>query len=118
MAALLKDAACGSCGTRHHFCLFDGALTPGETYDYCCPVTGQKALLRPGSPGEAVLHPPQGAVQLSPAPDAESKVGEGTPPGHAGQLQDAVPEVVEAAQKVGGYKRLADIAGTLDQMGK
>jgi len=118
MAALLRDAACDSCGTHHHFCLLGAELSPGQTYSYSCPMTGQKAFLRPGSAGEDTPHPPQGAVQLSPAPDAESKVGEGTPPGHAGQLQDAVPEVVEAAQKVGGYKRLADIAGTLDEMGQ
>ncbi len=118
MATLLRDAACGSCGTRHHFYLPGGALSPGQTYSYSCPMTGQKALLRPDSAGEDAPHPPQGAVHLAPAPEAESKVGEGTPPGHAGQLQDALPEVAQAAQKVGGYKRLADIAGTLDEMGK
>ncbi len=118
MAALLRNAACGSCGTRHHFYLSDGALSPGQSYGYCCPVTGHKTILRPDAAGEAAPHPPQGAVQLSPAPSAESKVGEGMPPGHAGQLQDALPEVAEAAQKVGGYKRLAEIAETLGEMGK
>jgi hypothetical protein len=31
------------------------------------------------------------------------------------RLQDLLPEIKELAQKVGGFKRLADIAATLEQ---
>jgi hypothetical protein len=30
-------------------------------------------------------------------------------------LQDALPEIAEAARKVGGFKKLSEIAGQLDQ---
>jgi hypothetical protein len=32
-------------------------------------------------------------------------------------LQEALPEITEAARKVGGFKRLAEIAGELDRGG-
>ncbi len=44
-----------------------------------------------------------------PAPDAGA--GEGL-------LQAALPDIQEAAKKVGGLKNLAEIAGQLHQMGK
>jgi hypothetical protein len=34
------------------------------------------------------------------------------------KLQDVLPEINEVAKKVGGYKKLSDIADTLDGMGK
>jgi hypothetical protein len=67
MPALLRDAACPSCGRRHHFCLPVGDLTLDQDYDYVCPETGRHDLLRPGAPAEPVRYPPQGAVQLTPA---------------------------------------------------
>ena len=36
--------------------------------------------------------------------------------GNGGELQRVLPEVAEAASKVGGYKKLAEIADTLNQM--
>lgn len=34
-----------------------------------------------------------------------------------GELQDALPEITAAARKVGGFKRLSEIASQLDRAG-
>jgi hypothetical protein len=51
-----------------------------------------------------------GRVELS-AERNEAECGEG-------RLQDVLPDVSEVAKKVGGYKRLAEIADALGQMGE
>jgi hypothetical protein len=45
------------------------------------------------------------------SPHADGQV----PQAGAGILQDALPEINEAARKVGGMKNLSDIAGQLSQ---
>ena len=40
-----------------------------------------------------------------------------TPAAGAGVLEDALPQIVEVARKVGGFKRLAEIAAQLDRAG-
>jgi hypothetical protein len=66
MPAILKHVDCPSCGTRHHFCLPIGDLTPGRDYEYVCPNTAKKASLRSASPAEVCPSAPQGAVALTP----------------------------------------------------
>ncbi len=61
---------------------------------------------------------PDVATQAHPSGPGGPPVGENTPPAGDSQLQNALPEITEAAQKVGGFKKLAEIADTLDQMGK
>ena len=34
------------------------------------------------------------------------------------KLQDILPEITEVAQKVGGFKKLSELAATLAKMGK
>ena len=67
MPALLKHAPCPSCGHRHHFCLDAGELTAGRDYEFVCPETGRRAVLRLEVVPEFAPHSPQGAVQLRPA---------------------------------------------------
>jgi hypothetical protein len=75
MAQLLKHVECPCCGHRHHFCLPVGSLATDRTYEYVCPETGQKTLLRPSAGGENVAYYPQGAVELeAPAESAAEKV--------------------------------------------
>lgn len=40
------------------------------------------------------------------------------PEAGASQLQDVLPEINQVAQKVGGFKKLAEIADTLDEVNK
>ena len=42
-------------------------------------------------------------------------VGQAKPSPDQARLQDVLPEVMELAQKIGGYKKLAEIAETLDK---
>jgi hypothetical protein len=39
-------------------------------------------------------------------------------PGDTGRLQEVPPEILDAARKVGGFKKLAEIAGQLDRDGQ
>jgi hypothetical protein len=62
------------------------------------------------------------AVSAEPAipvvlPDVAAEPHPVSPPAGAGQgvLQDALPDITEVAKKVGGFKRLAEIAGQLSQ---
>ena len=64
MDSLLPSSRCDSCGTNHHFCLCGDSISRGRRYGYLCPVSGQKAQLRPDSDGDPLPHAPQGAVQL------------------------------------------------------
>jgi hypothetical protein len=69
-----------------------------------------KAEPEPQAP--AVL--PDVAAQPHPQGHAQLPAGEAG----EGHLQSVLPEISEVAQKVGGYKKLAEIADTLDGMGK
>lgn len=64
MPSLLKHVECPSCGHRHHFFLANGGLVAGTEYEYYCPEIGQHGKIRPGSTGEIIKTPPQGAVLL------------------------------------------------------
>jgi hypothetical protein len=69
---LLEHTECPTCGRRHHFCLTVGEMAVGRPYQFVCPEKGAQAYLRVTAPGRAVAFPPQGAVQLNPAPEARS----------------------------------------------
>jgi hypothetical protein len=55
---------------------------------------------------------PDVATQAHPSVPAQPAVGAGE---H--QLQNVLPELKELAQKVGGYKKLSELAHALDEMG-
>jgi hypothetical protein len=61
---------------------------------------------------------PDVAAQPRPAGHAEPPLSGNSTEGGEGRLQDVLPGISEMAQKVGGYKHLAEIADTLDKMGK
>jgi hypothetical protein len=67
----------------------------------------------------APLGVPDVATQAHPTDDpiVAPSVGNASGGGDE-QLQNLLPEINEIAQKVGGYKKLSEIADTLDQMGK
>jgi hypothetical protein len=56
---------------------------------------------------------PDIATQAHPSVPAEPAVGAGENP-----LQNVLPELKELAQKVGGYRRLSELANALDEMDK
>ena len=56
---------------------------------------------------------PDIATPAHPSVPAEPAVGAGDNP-----LQNVLPELKELAQKVGSYKKLADLANALDEMDK
>jgi CBS domain-containing protein len=58
---------------------------------------------------------PAHAPSVDPEAQALPTVGEDQPGGAQHRLQDVLPEVKDVAQKVGGFKHLAEIAETLDQ---
>ena len=51
---------------------------------------------------------------IPPKPD----VGDNSSEAGETKLQDLLPEINELAQKVGGFKKLSEIADTLDKMGR
>lgn len=61
---------------------------------------------------------PDVATQAHPSAPSGDPVGTGTPPAGDEQLQQVIPEITEVAQKVGGFKKLSEIADTLGEMGK
>jgi hypothetical protein len=60
---------------------------------------------------------PEAAVGLPPSSPVELPVGESTPEAGEKNLENVLCEITELAKKVGGFKKLAEIANTLD-MGK
>jgi CBS domain-containing protein len=58
---------------------------------------------------------PAHAHPVAPEAQALPAVGKDQPGGAQHRLQDVLPEVKDVAQKVGGFKHLAEIAETLDQ---
>jgi CBS domain-containing protein len=58
---------------------------------------------------------PAHANPVAPEAQALQAVGKDQPGGAQHRLQDVLPEVKDVAQKVGGFKHLAEIAETLDQ---
>ena len=65
MPSLLRYVPCDACGGQHNFNLLTGELSAADNYDYVCPVTGDKARMRPTGEGERMAWPPQGAVVLT-----------------------------------------------------
>ena len=61
---------------------------------------------------------PDVSTQPHPATGSDDSVGIGITPAPEEQLQKVLPEITGIAQKVGGFKRLSEIADTLDKMGK
>ncbi len=60
---------------------------------------------------------PDVATEPHPVGHPGPQPGTNGPGGGEGQLQNVLPEISEVAQKVGGYKKLAEIADNLDQAG-
>ena len=60
---------------------------------------------------------PDVATQAHPTGHAGAGVGGNDPQAGENQLQQVLPEITEVAQKVGGFKKLSEIADTLDQAG-
>jgi hypothetical protein len=56
---------------------------------------------------------PDIATQAHPSVPAEPAVGAGD-----NSLQNVLPEIKDLAQKVGGYKKLSELANELDEMCK
>jgi hypothetical protein len=56
---------------------------------------------------------PDIATQAHPSVPAQPAVGAGD-----NALQNVLPEIKELAQKVGGYRKLAELANALDEMEK
>jgi len=56
-------------------------------------------------------------VATSPHPTAPSTPPATSAAGAGGTLQEVLPEVSAAARKVGGFKRLSEIAAELDRAG-
>jgi hypothetical protein len=59
---------------------------------------------------------PDVAAEPHPTAHADSTPPGGVPDGGQGVLQEALPEITEAARKVGGFKKLAEIAGQLSEV--
>jgi hypothetical protein len=60
---------------------------------------------------------PDVATQAHPSAPAQPQ-GDNAPEAGEMKLQDVLPEINDVAQKVGGFKKLAEIADTLGDMGK
>jgi hypothetical protein len=67
------------------------------------------------NPAEQVL--PDVATEPHPTPHAPQPLPGDTPQVGEGQLEEALPAITEAARKVGGFRRLSEIAGELDRAG-
>jgi hypothetical protein len=71
---------------------------------------------KPATDGAERIEPqvlPDIATQAHPSVPAEPAVGAGGNP-----LQGVLPEIKELAQKVGGYRKLSELANALDEMDK
>jgi CBS domain-containing protein len=71
----------------------------------------------PASPqaDRRLTNQPAHANSVDPEAQASQPVGKDQPGGAQHRLQDVLPEVKDVAQKVGGFKQLAEIAETLDR---
>ena len=56
------------------------------------------------------------ATQRHPSAPAEPNIGDNSSEAGEQKLQDVLPAINEVAQKVGGFKKLSEIADTLDGM--
>jgi hypothetical protein len=74
----------------------------------------QPVLSEPDSVDPVVL--PDVATEPHPTAHTSSSLPDDTGVGDA-VLQEVLPQIAEAARKVGGYKRLAEIATQLDRAG-
>ncbi len=82
--------------------------------------TTAKAQVQPDAGHEERADPavlPDVATQAHSSAPTADPVGTGTPPAGDEQLQKVLPEITEVAKKVGGFKKLSEIADTLDEMG-
>ena len=61
---------------------------------------------------------PDVSTQAHPSARTDEPVGTGALSAGEEQLQKVLPEFTALAQKVGGFKKLAEIANALDEMGK
>jgi hypothetical protein len=109
MPSLLTHTDCRVCGHRHHFVYLGAVLIPDQEYEYVCPETGDKGVLRPAQAGQPVAHPPQGAVALTPRYPA----GSNTPEAGPEFLQEVLTAIKALAEKVGGLDRLAELVEML-----
>jgi hypothetical protein len=63
MAALLDNESCPVCGKSHDLYLADDDyFSATGRYEYDCPATGQRAVIRPSAANRIVQSPPGGAV--------------------------------------------------------
>ena len=60
---------------------------------------------------------PAGLPDVATEPHPRVQAPGEVPPAGDGLLQDTLREILEVAQKVGGFKRLAEIAAELDRAG-
>ena len=68
----------------------------------------------PNEPLAGSTQPTQEPTQ----PQREPNIRDNTPEAGDKLLQDVLPEITEVAQKVGGFKKLSELADVLDGMGK
>jgi hypothetical protein len=61
---------------------------------------------------------PDVATQAHPSAPAQPQGADNSPEAGDKKLQDVLPEINDVAQKVGGFKKLSEIADTLGDMGK
>jgi hypothetical protein len=61
---------------------------------------------------------PDVSTQPHPSAHNDDPADTGIAPSAEEQLQKVLPEVTEIAKQVGGFKKLSEIADTLDKMGK
>lgn len=73
----------------------------------------EAAHAQPANPQTAVLE--KKGLAGPPYQEQLDAAGQARPDTHQTRLQDLLPEVTELAQKVGGYKKLAEIAETLEK---
>lgn len=67
MALIFKHQKCPACGEQHHFELQQGVPEPDQAFDFVCPMTGERAELRPTETPEPAEFWLQGAVRLETA---------------------------------------------------
>jgi hypothetical protein len=63
MAALLDKECCPTCGKSHDLYLADDDyFSATGRYEYECPATGQRTVIRPSAANHIVQSPPSGAL--------------------------------------------------------
>jgi hypothetical protein len=66
MAALLDNEDCSSCRKSHDLYLADDDyFSAAGRYEYECPATGQRTVIRPSAASRIVQSPPSGALLSS-----------------------------------------------------